>query len=41
MKNEKDNSLLVGDNSFFKSKFHNETIISNLTKGSGEKDYIE
>jgi len=41
MKNERDNSLLIGDSSFFKNKSNNETIISHLTKGSGEKDYIE
>jgi hypothetical protein len=41
MKNEKDNSLLISDTSFFKSKFLNETIISHFTKGSGEKDFIE
>lgn len=41
MKNDRDNSLLIGDTSFFKNISLNETIITHLTKGSGEKDYNE
>ena len=41
MKNERDNSIIIGDTSFFKNKSLNETIISHFTKGSGEKDYKE
>jgi len=41
MKNERENSILIGDSSFFKNRSLNETIVSHLTKGSGEKDYRE
>ena len=41
MKNERENSVLIGDSSFFKNKSLNDTIMSHLTRGSGEKDYKE
>ena len=37
--NDKDYSLLIGDNSV--NNILNETFFSQLTKGSGEKDYKE
>lgn len=39
--NERDNSIIIGDSSFFKTKSLNETKLSQWTKGSGEKDYRE
>ena len=41
MRNEKDHSLLTGDGSSLQIKALNETLISHLTKESGEKEYKE
>jgi hypothetical protein len=40
MRNEKDYSMLTGDSSI-QLKDLNETLISHLTKESGEKEYKE
>jgi hypothetical protein len=41
MRNEKDYSMLIGDASSLQLKDLNETLVSHLTKGSGEKDFKE
>lgn len=41
MKNDRENSVLIGDTSFFKNKSYNETVITHFTRESGEKDYTE
>jgi hypothetical protein len=40
MRNEKDHSVLTGEGSL-QLRDLNETLISNLTKESGEKEYKE